>query len=59
MEIDKRRVWVSNGPQSPVVCFGYSLDHFVLSPSRAREIGESLIRAADECLREEATNEGS
>jgi hypothetical protein len=51
MEMDTRRVWVSNGPHRSVVCFGYDLDHFVLSPERAREIGENLIRAADDCLR--------
>lgn len=58
MEIDKRRVWVSSGPHRSVVCFGYSLDHFVLSSDRAREIGESLLRAADDCLRRDA-DEGS
>lgn len=51
MEIGARKVWVASGPHSSIVCFGYDLDHYVLSPERARDIGESLIRAADDCLR--------
>jgi hypothetical protein len=49
-----KKVWVVGSS----VCFGYELDHLVLSPKRAREIGESLIKAADECP-ERCCNEGS
>lgn len=52
-----RRVWAWEGDCS-AVCFGYALDHLVLSPRRAREIGESLIRVADDCLKG-AADEGS
>jgi hypothetical protein len=57
MTIGARKVWVSDGIFASV-CFGYAQDHLVLSPKRAREIGESLIKAADECP-ERCCNEGS
>jgi hypothetical protein len=50
MNIEKK-VWVErNNHTVPMVCFGTSLDHLVLSPFRAHEIGSLLIKAASDAL---------
>jgi hypothetical protein len=51
MTTGARKVWVSDGIFA-TVCFGFDLDHLVLSPDRARAIGQSLIEAADKCVEE-------
>jgi hypothetical protein len=60
MNIEKK-IWVErNAHTVPMVCFGTSLDHLVLSPSRAHEIGSLLIEAASDALavKEDTDDEG-
>lgn len=48
-----RKIWVDNeNHMGSMVCFGFPMDHLVLSPERARELGQELINAAEQCKEE-------
>lgn len=49
-----KKIWVEKDKHTvSVVCFGTPMDHLVLSPIRAHEIGNQLIKAASEALMSE------
>lgn len=42
-----KEIWVDEDSHTlPMVCYGLKKDHQVLSPLRAKEIGEQLIEAS-------------
>lgn len=46
-----RKIWVDEDNHTiPMVCFGLEKDHIVLSPMKAKELGEELISAHDEAV---------
>lgn len=44
-----KKVWIDEMTHTlPMVCFGSEKDYLVLSPMRAKEIGECLLTAAQQ-----------